>query len=65
MAFYDCSEKAPCHELLPLLRIQSMQLMHMALLPTSLIGDFGTAGAPPCAYWIQIWPKHTIMFLLN
>lgn len=65
MAFYDCSGKAPCHELLPLLRIQSMQLMHMALLPTSLIGDFGTAGAPPCAYWIQIWPKHTIMFLLN
>lgn len=46
-AFYDCSEKAPCHERLPLLRIQSMQQMHMALLPASLIWDFGTAGAPP------------------
>lgn len=46
-SFYDCSEKAPCHERLPLLRIQNMQLMHMALLPASLIWDFGTAGAPP------------------
>lgn len=46
-SFYDCSEKAPYHEWLPLLRIQNTQLMHMALLPASLIWDFGTAGAPP------------------
>lgn len=63
--FCDCSEKAPCQELLPLLRIQSMQLMHMALLPTSLIRDFGTAGVPRSVYWTQVWPKHTVMFLLN